>query len=259
MDHTYWLKQGAEPLFPDILWSRPESKSGAGKLAIIGGNSHGFGAPGLAYNIALATGAGAVSVMLPDAIKKVVGGLLPDADFVASTPSGSFAKKSLNELLQLAGWSDAVLLSGDFGRNSETAVLLELFVQKYTGVLTVTQDCVDYFKETPKQIVDRPNTTIVLSRGQLQKLFINTPTITSITSTMSVLQLAEALHDYTLAHPACIVTNHNDLLFVAVGGRVSTTKHVNKIWRVETSARISVFWMQSKLQQFEAITTAITN
>ena len=146
MEHTYWLKQGAEPLFPDILWSRPESKMGAGKLAIIGGNSHGFSAPGIAYGAAQQAGAGVTRVLLPDAVKKVVKGLLPDADFAPSTPSGSFSKQSLSELLQLANWSDCVLLAGDIGRNSETSIVLEDFVHKYTELLVVAQDAVDYFR-----------------------------------------------------------------------------------------------------------------
>lgn len=257
MDHTYWLKQENEPLFPEILWSRPETKHGAGKLAIIGGNSHGFGAPGLAYTTGDAAGAGVIRVMLPDAVRKVVGALLPDADFAPSNPSGSFARNALAELLALAGWSDTALLAGDFGRNSETAILLESFVQKYTGLLTVTQDAIDYFKETPLELVDREQTLIVLSLAQLQKYFINTPTIMPITTTMTTLQLVEALHTYTSEHPAGIITQHNDLIFVAHSGQVCTMKHNEKIWRVATSARASVFWLQNPNKPFEAIVSSL--
>ncbi|MDO8265638.1 MAG: NAD(P)H-hydrate dehydratase [Candidatus Saccharibacteria bacterium] len=257
MEHTYWLRQSDKPLFPDILWSRPESKSGSGKLAIIGGNSHGFGAPGIAYGSANSIGAGVVRVLLPDAVKKVVKGLLPDADFAPSTPSGSFNKQALSDLLQLHNWADCTLLAGDVGRNSETAILLEQFIQKSSGLLTITQDAVDYFKEIPLQIMDRENTLIVLSIAQLQKMFINTPTITPITLSMSAPQLAEALHDYTLEHSATIVTKHNDLIFVADKGRVSSTKNEEKIWRVMTAAKMSVFWMQNPDKVFESVTSAL--
>ena len=253
MEHTYWLKQGTEPLFPDILWSRPESKSGAGRLSIIGGNSHGFGAPGIAYNASTEAGIGAVQVVMPDAIKKIVKGLLPDAEFAPSTPSGSFSRQALDSL----HWGDCSLLAGDTGRNSETAVLFEAFVKKYSGLLTITQDAVDFFKETPKDLVDRPNTLIVLSLSQLQKLFMFTPTITPIILSMSVVQLVEALHDYTLEHFATIITKHNDLIFVASGGQVSSTKDTRKIWRVETASRASVFWLQNPGQTFEAVTSSI--
>lgn len=257
MEHTYWLKQGNEPLFPDILWSRPESKMGAGKLAIIGGNSHGFSAPGIAYGSAQQAGAGVTRVLLPDAVKKVVKGLLPDADFAPSTPSGSFSKQSLSELLMLANWSDCVLLAGDIGRNSETAIVLEDFVRKYTGLLVITQDAVDYFKEIPLILMDRPNTVIVLSMSQLQKMFINTPTITPITLSMSVQQLVEALHGYTIEHSATIVTKLNDLVYVAKAGIVSTTREDDKLWRVETAASVSVFCMQNPEKLFESATTSL--
>jgi len=257
MEHTYWLKQGTEPLFPDILWSRPESKSTSGKLSIIGGSSHGFGAPGLAYNASIQAGVGSLNVVMPDAIKKIVKGLLPDADFAVSTPSGSFSRPALANLIDAGNRSDCVLIAGDVGRNSETAVLFETFVQKYKGLLTITQDAVDFFKETPKDLCDRPDTLIVLSLSQLQKLFMFTPTITPIILSMSVVQLAEALHNYSQEHCAIIVTKHNDLIFTASKGRVSTTKDTRKIWRVETAGKASVFWLQNPGQPFEAITTAL--
>jgi hypothetical protein len=256
MEHTFWLKQGTEPLFPDILWSRPESKSTSGKLSIIGGSSHGFGAPGLAYNSSMQAKVGSVSVLMPDAIKKIVKGLLPDADFAPSTPSGSFSRQALSSLMDASNRSDCVLVAGDVGRNSETAVLFETFVQKYKGLLAITQDAVDFFKETPKDLCDRPDTLIVLSLSQLQKLFMFTPTITPIILSMSVVQLAEALHHYTLEHCATIVTKHNDLIFVACKGQVSTTKDIRKIWRIETAGRASVFWLQNSTKPFEAVTSS---
>ncbi len=256
--YEYWLRQHKdEPLFPDIVWNLPQTKSGAGKLAIIGGNAHGFGAAGIAYKAAYDAGAGVVRALLPDAVKKIVSGILPDADFAPSTPSGSFARTSLNDLLSLANWGDGCVLAGNIGRNSETAIVLESFVAKYGGLLTITHDAVDYFKETPLQIVDRPQTLIALSLSQLQKVFINTPTITPITFSMSTQQLVAALHEYTTAHPAGFITKHNGLLFVAHNGKVTTQKHDEKIWRVDTATRAAVFWLQNTNLPFEAFVTAL--
>jgi len=258
MDHKdYWRKQGDEPLFPDILWSRPQTKHGAGKLAIIGGNSHGFGAPGMAYNTTLQSGVGVCQVLLPDAVKKVVKSLLPDAGFAPSTPSGSFSRKALDSFMADAAWSDAVLLSGDAGRNSETAMLLESFVEKYSGLLTITQDAVDYFKETPQQIIDREQTLIVLSIAQLQKMFIGVGSPTPITLSMNASHLAVALRDFTLEHAAGIVTKLGDIMFIAHNGQVVSLRHEPKTWRVETAARASVFWMQNPSKLLEAVASAI--
>lgn len=255
--HEYWLRQSSENLlFQDILWSRPESKATSGKLAVIGGHGHGFGAPGIAYGAALESGVGVCRVLLPDAVKKVVRGILPDADFAPSTPSGSFAKAALSDIVSVAQWADAALLAGDVGRNSETAILLENFVQSYHGLLTITHDAADYFRETPLQLADREDTLLVLSLSQLQKYFINTPTLTPITYSMTTPQLVEALHDYTKQHPACIITKHNDLIFVASNGQVVTQKYEEKIWRVKTAARASVFWLQNPTKQFEAVVSS---
>lgn len=258
MENTYWRKQSKdEPLYPDILWSRPQSKQGAGKLAIIGGNSHGLGVPGMAYGNALKVGAGVCRVLLPDAVKKVVKSLLPDADFAPSTPSGSFGRKSLDEFMRIAQWSDSVLLVGDFGRNSETAMLLESFVEKYKGQLTITQDAVDYFKETPGLINDREETLIVLSLAQLQKLFIASSSTTPITTSMNVSHLAVALRDFTNGHKAAIVTKLNDVIFIAYDGQVVSQKHEPKTWRVETATKASVFWMQNPNKVLEASVSSI--
>lgn len=254
----YWQKQKAdEPLFPDILWSRPESQAGAGKLTVIGGNAFAFGAPGIAWNKAGDADVGICHVLLPDAIKKTVSQMLPEAEFAPSNPSGSFSKKALDDLLRMSNWGDAAILAGDLGRNSETAVLLETYVEKYTGPLTITQDAADYFKETPKLILDRPNTLVAVSVAQLQRMFIATPFIKPITYGMTTPQLAETLHEYTQKYQSCIITKHNDLLFVAQGGQVVTHKLEDKVWRIKTATRATVFWLQNQNQQFEAIVTSL--
>ncbi|HMT19047.1 MAG TPA: hypothetical protein PKD15_03365 [Candidatus Saccharibacteria bacterium] len=257
MEHTYWIKQGSDAAYPDIIWSRPESRATAGKLLIIGGNQHAFSAPAQAFNESLEAGIGVVNVLMPDVLRKTVGVFLPEAEFAPHTPSGSFARESLEPMLRLAQWSDAVLLAGDMGRNSETAMLLESFVQKYSGLLTITQDVADYFRELPLMVVDRPQTLLVLTVEQLQKYFIYTPTITPITYSMSTIQLIEALHDYTLAHTATIMVKHNDLIFVAHQGQVSTTRQEDKLWRIKYASRASVYWLQNQHKPFEAITASL--
>lgn len=258
MSTPYWYKQTANtPLYPDILWSRPESKMGAGKLAIIGGNVHAISAPGIAYNIAMEAGVGTCKVMLPDAVKKTVKLMLPDAEFAPSTPSGSFSKRALDELLNLSGWSDGTLLAGSFGRNSETATLLESFVAKFPGLLTITEDALDYFKSTPRILLERSHTCIIASLAQLQRIYINIPLITPIVYSMTLLQLVEALHELTLKHPATVLVKHNDLLCIAHGGTVVTTDYMAVPWRVQTASRASVFWLQNPGRPLESISSSI--
>ncbi len=255
-----WHKQEIDtPLFPDLLWSRPETKRGAGKLLIIGGNSHGFAAAAEAYAAAEQAGAGTVRVLLPDAIQKLVGGVFQQADFAPSTPSGSFARSSLAELLAAATWADGVMLAGDLGRNSETAVVLEQFVREFTGQLTITKDAVDYFKEAPKLLLERPDTTLVISLAQLQKLAVKANFPRPIKYEMALMQLVETLSELTATYAANIVVKHHLQMFVASGGQVSTTKLAEDldIWRVKTAAHAAVWTMQNPGKIFEALTTSL--
>lgn len=259
MDRDYWLKQGDKPLFPDMLWDRPENRMLAGKLAVIGGSAHGFAAAAEAYNEAAKAGVGTARVLLPDALTRAIGKAFPEAEFAPSTPSGSFATAALDTALDLAHWADGTLLAGDFGRNSETAVLLETFAAKYSAQLTITKDAADYFLANPAPVLDREHTTLVLSMAQLQKIALQAGFLTPITFGMDLLHLVEALHDFSAAHAGFIVTRHHDSIIVAARGRVSTTKVPTepKIWRVRSAAHASVWWLQNPSKPFEALTTSL--
>jgi ADP-dependent NAD(P)H-hydrate dehydratase / NAD(P)H-hydrate epimerase len=258
MDHSYWLRQDVDkPLFPDIIWSRPESKSNAGKLAIIGGHSFGFGAPGSAYGEALEAGIGICKVLLPDAVKKTVKHVLPDANYGPSNPSGSFSKLALDSFIEISAWSDATLLAGDMGRNSETAILLEQYVQRYSGLLAIAQDAADYFKSFPHLLLERPKTALFISLAQLQKIFINAPLITPITYGMTIPHLSEALHHFTTKYPLIIAVKHHDIILIAYNGNIVTTPNTDMPWRVKLAGKASVYWLQNPSRPLEAIATSI--
>jgi hypothetical protein len=259
MNHSFWRRQQADkPLFDDLLWSRPEHKNAAGKLLIVGGNLHAFAAPAEAYVEAGKAGVGSAHVLLPDAIKKMTGGLLEHIDYAPSTPSGSFAQKALSDLLEHAAWADAVLIAGDLGRNSETAILLESFAQKYSGMLCLTKDALDYATTVPGTFVDRPNTLLVPSFAQLQKLAARSGFTTAFTFDMDLLRFVDALHNFTQAHPAAIVVQHMDQTHCAVGGRVTSTplKSEQPVWRIKTAAHATTWWMQNPTKPLEALTTS---
>lgn len=259
MANTYWHKQTSDkPLFPDLQWSRPENKRQAGKLLIVGGNLHGFAAPAEAYQAAVEAGIGTAKVLLPDALQKVVGTFLENANFAPSTPSGSFSQKALAEFLDLSQWADAVLLAGDFGRNSETAIVLEKFLQKSQLPIILTKDAVDYFRALPDQILKRENSLIVLSIAQLQQLTRAATPTAPIRFDMDLLQLVDSLHNLTNDYPCHLITKHGETFFVASGGQVSTTKLSDDqpIWRVQMAAAASVWWLQNSSKPFEALTNA---
>lgn len=260
MQNSYWHKQTPEePLFPSLQWSQPENRQFAGKLLIVGGNKYSFAAVSEAYTYATKAGVGVARVLLPDSLRSSVGIVLETGEYAPSTPSGSFSQKAQAELLSMGEWADGVLLAGDFGRNSETAILLEKFIQAYSGQITVTKDALDYFSRTPQKLLQRGETTIVASLSQLQQLARAAHFPTAITFGMDLLRLTESLHTLTELYPVHIVVKHHEQLFVAVNGSVSTTKLDTdlKLWRVQVAARCAVWWLQNPGKAFQALSVAV--
>lgn len=260
MNTDFWIKQKLDkPAFPDLLWSQPESAQTRGKLLIIGGNSFGFSAVGEAYATAQRAGIGTARVLLPEAVRKVVGLVLEHAEYGASNLSGSFAQTALGEWLDNAQWADGVLIAGDLGRNSETAILIEKFLSKYSGAVTVSKDAVDYVIPIAKILGNRPSTTLVVSMAQLQKLGMSLSFDRSFRLKMDLVQLVDTLRVFTLKYEFEIIVKHLEVIVVAVNGSVSTTKPETDmpIWRVLTAAQASVWRLQNPTKPFEALTSSL--
>lgn len=260
MTPEFWFRQQAsKPLFPQLEWSRPENRQLAGKLLVVGGNLQGFLAPAEAYTESIHAGIGTTRVLVPNAIQKVVGPFIENGTFAASTPSGSFSQKALGELLDWSNWADGVIFAGDMGRNSETAILIEKFLRNSEIPTTLTKDAVDYIVSLPQPALERPNTTLVLSLAQLQRLGISSRFEKPIKFDMDLLRIVEWLHAYTERFAPYIIVKHNDQILVAVNGEVSTTKleKDTKMWRLKTATHASVWWIQNYQRPFEALTAAI--
>jgi hypothetical protein len=260
--HPYWHKQlPSKPLYPDIEWSKPEQRSKAGNLAIIGGNKLGFAGVAESYGTALRTGAGSVRVLLPDVLRKVIPSAITDTIFGATNPSGGLASGAAHEMHALGGWANQVLLIGDAGRNSETAILYENFLKDYSGPLTITRDAVDLIKNDAASVVDRPQTLLVESFALLQKLFQSVYYPKILTFSMQLTNLVEALHKFTITYPVAIVVFHKDYLLVACGGGVTSTEWQNPmaIWRGSVATKAAVYWLWNPGSLLEAITTSVVS
>jgi ADP-dependent NAD(P)H-hydrate dehydratase / NAD(P)H-hydrate epimerase len=259
--HTdYWHQQMADrPLFPDVLWSRPERRAQAGKLLIIGGNGYGFATAAEAFTASQKAGIGDVRVVLPDALKRTLDKQFEAGHFVPSNPSGSFSQKALADILDFSAWADGVLIAGDLGRNSETALLLESFISKYDGQLTIVNDAVDYIIQSPAHVLKRAETVMVMSFPQLQKFANSVAYPKAFTSTMDLIPFAEALHEFSVFCSISLVVKHLDQLFVTSRGQVSTTKDsIGDVgWQTSIAAYGSVWWMQHQENVFIALSCAV--
>lgn len=257
----YWRKQQLnKPLYPDLIWSRPENRMQAGKLLIIGGNVNGFASIAGAYNAATQAGVGSIRIILPSALQQTVAQLFTDAEYAPSTPSGSFARKSLDLVLDGCSWADGVLLAGDLGHNSETAIMIEQFIKKYAGQLTVTGDSLDYFNQTAVELFNREQTLLALNLPSLQKLGQSVHFSQAFTSSMDILRLVEGLHELSNAYKASFIVNHLETIFCADHGNVITTK-VGQLhtWPVDIAAAASVWWLQNPNNTLASLATAIAS
>jgi len=258
--HDYWKQQQPNtPLFPDIEWSKPEQKSSRGRLGIIGGNKLGFAGIAESYSTALNTGAGEVRVLLPDCLRKSIPPSMTDVIFAPCNPSGSLSRDALPDLTALGTWASCLLLAGDAGRNSETAIAYSDLIRSYTGQLVITRDAVDLIKNDSEALVNRPNTTLIVSFAQLQKIFQAVYYPKMLTFSMQLLQLVEAVHKFTVTYPVTIAVLHRDTLIVAHNGEVVTTKWETPlaIWRGITAARAATYLMWTPSQPLQAIATSL--
>lgn len=260
MDYSYWQKQSVDkPLFPDIEWSKPEQKSKAGRLAIIGGNRLGFASVAESYATALQTGAGEVKILLPDVLKKTIPSTMNDVIFGQTNPSGSLAREALIDMKAIADWSTGVLLIGDAGKNSETTILYESFIKDYYGPLTITRDSIDLMLNSISEIIERPNTAIVASFAQIQKIFQKCYYPIVLTFSMQLINLVEALHKFTITYPVCVSVFHNEHLVIAFNGQIVTQEWKNpmEIWKGITATKSSVYWMWNQLKPLESFASSL--
>lgn len=253
--HSYWQKQSStKPLFPEIEWNKPEQRSHAGKLAIIGGNKLGFVAIRDAYEVASELGAGQIRAVLPDVLKRTIPPSVSDTIFVPSNPSGGFSREALPEFQAACAWADLCLLIGDAGRNSETAMSFESLLESDSRVV-ITRDAVDLLMPAMGRFVDRENTTFVISFAQLQKIFQSVYYPKIISFSMQLLQLVETLHKFTITYPVTIVTFHQNQLILARDGQIITQEFDQPmaIWRGITATRAATYLLWNPTKPLEAI------
>jgi len=260
MDQSYWYKQTADkPLFPDIEWSKPEQRSRAGRLGIIGGNSLGFAGLSEAYQTALGIGVGSVHILLPDVLKKSISSSMADASFGPSNPSGGLSGKALDQMEAMGEWSTGILLIGDAGRNSETAILYEDFIKKYHGLLIAARDTIDLLINSATTLIERDNTLLVVSFAQLQKLLRTVYYPKVLTFSMQITNLVETLHKFTISYPVSLAVFHKDIFLIASGGQVTTTPWDNPmaIWRGKVPTIMASYWLWNPSKVLESTTASL--
>lgn len=246
----YWQHQTKDAaLFPDVIWAKPETASGAGKLLIIGGSAGNMANVARAYAQAQEAGAGTISLLVPDSLRAVTK-QIPYIQYAPSNPSGGFAKSALAELLDVSVGQDGVLLAGDLGKNSETSILLESFIQKYVGTLIISPESIESFAAGYTQFLTRENTILCLTRPQLRNLCIEIRSEHAITSQIDKTKLAQILHELSQKYKVSFVIE-SDQIWVAKNGLVADCDKTNY-----SSAKSAVWAIQQPQKLFQTLVSS---
>ncbi len=262
-DLSYWQKQN-QPLFSDLLWNVPERKTG--HLAVVGGNQQNFAttiriSEYVSQHFPLET----VVTFLPDTLRNQLP-TLPNIFFCASTTTGSFAKSA--ELQKAFADYQSTLLIGDLSKNSATTIALSEAISRTVSSdrapqLTITRDAVDSLISEMSNLLTRPNTFMLASMLQLQKIFRSVFYPKMILLAQPLVSAIETLHKFTLTYPTTIITLHQDQIIVAHHGQISTTHLVDtaysplSIWSGQLAANLTALNLYNPTKPFEASTAAI--
>ncbi len=255
----YWLRQSKDqPLFEDVLWSRPENKRSAGKLLIIGGHANAFSHTVRAYETVKNSGIGSVRVLLPESLQSTIGTHLEDIWYCPSNKSGSFNQQALADWLDHANWADGILVDDDLGKNSEISIILEKFIEKHKGQINFLGEV--FAQLDVRELIRRADSLVTLNMKELQKFMIEAHSMHAIYSGMQLNQLVEALHLFTGRFEIAILTKHQGSMVVGYRGRVATQAETSgDMWQIDCASSASVFWLQNPSRTFEAVTTSLIN
>lgn len=261
MDSDYWQKQEpGKPLFPDILWEKPERRDLAGKLLVVGGSTGGIHDVAQAFETAKESGIGEARALVPENLKKLTKHIA-GIDFLPATATGNFSLKGSDELLLMASQVDGVLLPGNIGRNSETAMLLADLLRSYNGKLCATKDAIDALYGEANNLLKRPYTLLVVSFAQLQRLAREVKSSVAFRSDMDFLIFLERLQHFSLNHEATIITKHHDHILLAANGKIVSTerKDLSELWCIDVASKAMTFWLHHPKNPLEAIASSLTS
>ena len=262
--HTdYWQKDASpETAKNELSWNFPEQRQKT--LAILGGNSQAFSTEIKLAELLLKSFPFLKSVQnfFPDSLKSKLPPL-PNLAFFESTDSGSFKKSS--ELSSALIKTDFSLFSGDFSKNSETAIAVSDLLKSAAEIPAVlARDSLDLVATEAASFMTRDNLTLVASLAQLQKLFraLYYPKMLFLSSPL--FPVVETLHKFTLSYPVAILTFHEGQILLAENGRVlsvpleKTYYTPLTLWSGEVAARFAVYHLFNPNSRLDSLLAAIS-
>jgi hypothetical protein len=251
-----FARQTDQPLFPEIFWDRPTTRSRGGRLLIAGGQRNEFSAVQAIYQVAEAAGIGEGQVVLPDSLRRLVGEA-GFARFVPASASGSLGKAALGQLLHLAADFDGMVLGGNLTNNSETAVMVESLIRELDLPVVVSEEAIEILKFAPALITGNPKVLVVTTMVGLFALANHHHLPLAIKPHAGVMGKLEILAQLAaISRCAYLVFDQEVMVAAASETSLSALDQPLSKWPAAAIGVAATFWLQQHSKPFAALTTA---
>lgn len=220
----YWTQYKKETDL-GIDFERPDQKTLAGRLLVLGGQANSFFVVANAINTAEKEKIGDVKALMPDSLSKKI----PNNDrvvFLPSDKSGGFSETATSLALNSLTQADAMIVIGDMGKNSETIKFLDELLIKNEKDILLMRDAVDLAisGDNVENWLEKGNIVLFVSIAQFKKILkaVYYPKVINITA--PVMQLIEVVHKFTLSYSLTLVIPYGGFIILAKNGKVMSVK-----------------------------------
>ena len=224
MEHTnYWTEQLAEPLFPDIIWNKPQSKIHGPHLTLIGGYRDHFANISQAYSRLLAISTIInLELSLADSLKPLIRhlNLACPIYYLPTNKTGNLSLKAFETILEIISAISVIYLAGDLSNNSETILLIEQLIDNLTNIIFINSELLQSLLASDCNYLNKNNIVLFFNPSQLQKWLINSHFPMAFKSTMNLLSWAELLHQISLAYHFYLICTYQNQIFLAHRGQI---------------------------------------
>lgn len=253
MSQPSFERQSDAPLYPKVLWNRPVSRTGAGRLLVLGGHSGEFSAVTTFYELAMSAGAGECRVVLPSSLLKLLAGM-PEANFVPSSPSGSLGREALAEVLELAEDADSLVLGSNLSNNSETTILLERLLQESKRPAVLFDEALVSLQHDLPNVASESRNLLVVTMPEVFKLAGVLGVPINIRPDGGLINKLEIIRDVA-ASSKCDYALYGSELIVASDGKLVVTHLATRqtLPPALFAAILAVFWTQNQSNRLEGL------
>jgi NAD(P)H-hydrate repair Nnr-like enzyme with NAD(P)H-hydrate dehydratase domain len=250
-----FVRQTNAPLYPKVLYNRPITRSGGGRLLIVGGHSGEFSLPTAIHQFAVAAGVGEATAVMPDNVAKFMQGA-PGTAFAASTPSGSLAREALGRILELSEEADAVAIGASLSNNSNAAMLTEKLVGELDRPLILFDEGLVALRQNIRAVTNNPRALIILTMAEVFKLCGSLGVAINIRPGGGLMNKLEIIRDLARAGQADYAVYGTEI--ITTSGQEMTVTPVNYRTSLTPAlfyGTLSTFWLQNRNQPSAGLAT----